>query len=105
MVLWCDPDPCGRHGWCVWCPAPGGGEPLWTETFSWLHEKTRDFVGRRFLLAQLDDFIERFPEGGYFVLGCEFDTPSEIRIVADAGPLGYRSIAAHGLRKGAARMS
>jgi hypothetical protein len=37
-----------------------------------------------------------FPEGGYFVLGCELDTPSEIRVVADAGPLGYRSIAAHG---------
>ena len=39
---------------------------------------------------------QAFPEGGYFVLGCEFDTPEEIRIVTDAGPLGYRSIAAHG---------
>jgi Heparinase II/III-like protein/Heparinase II/III N-terminus len=39
---------------------------------------------------------QAFPEGGSFVLGCEFDTPEEIRIVADAGPLGYRSIAAHG---------
>ena len=39
---------------------------------------------------------QAFPEGGYFVLGCDFDTPSEIRLVADAGPLGYRSIAAHG---------
>jgi hypothetical protein len=37
-----------------------------------------------------------FAEGGYFVLGCEFDTAHEIRLVADAGPLGYRSIAAHG---------
>jgi Heparinase II/III-like protein/Heparinase II/III N-terminus len=37
-----------------------------------------------------------FPEGGYYVLGCELDTPAEIRLVADAGPLGYRSIAAHG---------
>ena len=37
-----------------------------------------------------------FPDGGYYVLGCDFDTPSEIRIVADAGPLGYLSIAAHG---------
>jgi hypothetical protein len=37
-----------------------------------------------------------FPHGGYYVLGCEFDTPGEIRLVADAGPLGYRSIAAHG---------
>jgi hypothetical protein len=39
---------------------------------------------------------QAFPEGGYFVLGCEFDTPGEIRLVADAGPLGYGSIAAHG---------
>jgi len=37
-----------------------------------------------------------FPEGGTYVLGCEFDTPREIRLVADAGALGYRSIAAHG---------
>jgi hypothetical protein len=39
---------------------------------------------------------QAFSEGGYFVLGCEFDTPNEIRVVADAGALGYRSIAAHG---------
>jgi hypothetical protein len=39
---------------------------------------------------------QTFPEGGYYVLGCDFDTPAEIRIVADAGALGYRSIAAHG---------
>ena len=37
-----------------------------------------------------------FPDGGYYVLGCDFETPQEIRLVADAGPLGYREIAAHG---------
>jgi hypothetical protein len=37
-----------------------------------------------------------FPEGGYYVLGRDFGTPSEIKLVADAGPLGYLSIAAHG---------
>jgi hypothetical protein len=37
-----------------------------------------------------------FPEGGYWVLGHALDEPDEIRIVADAGPLGYLSIAAHG---------
>lgn len=37
-----------------------------------------------------------FPDGGYYVLGAEFETPDEIRLVADAGPLGYREIAAHG---------
>jgi hypothetical protein len=37
-----------------------------------------------------------FPDGGYYILGADFETPREIRIVADAGPLGYREIAAHG---------
>ena len=37
-----------------------------------------------------------FPDGGYYILGDEFETPREVRIVADAGPLGYLSIAAHG---------
>jgi hypothetical protein len=37
-----------------------------------------------------------FAEGGYRVLGCELETLREIRLVADAGPVGYLSIAAHG---------
>jgi hypothetical protein len=37
-----------------------------------------------------------FPQAGYYVLGSEFETDREVRIVADAGPLGYLSIAAHG---------
>jgi hypothetical protein len=37
-----------------------------------------------------------FPVAGYYVLGQELDTPREVRIVADAGRLGYLSIAAHG---------
>lgn len=37
-----------------------------------------------------------FPDGGYYVLGDQFETSSEIRVVADAGPLGFLSIAAHG---------
>jgi hypothetical protein len=40
--------------------------------------------------------IRAFAQGGYYILGSDFDTDSEIRIVADAGPLGYLSIAAHG---------
>ncbi|HET7669831.1 MAG TPA: alginate lyase family protein [Burkholderiales bacterium] len=39
---------------------------------------------------------QSFAEGGYFILGTDFDTPQEIRAVVDAGPLGYTSIAAHG---------
>ncbi|HEX5458873.1 MAG TPA: alginate lyase family protein [Steroidobacteraceae bacterium] len=37
-----------------------------------------------------------FPRAGYYILGDEFETPGEVRIVADAGALGYLSIAAHG---------
>lgn len=37
-----------------------------------------------------------FPEAGYFILGQCFDTGEEVRIIADAGFLGYLSIAAHG---------
>lgn len=37
-----------------------------------------------------------FPEGGYWVLGDRFGTADEVKLVADAGPLGYLSIAAHG---------
>lgn len=39
---------------------------------------------------------QTFPEGGYYILGSDFDRHEEVRIVADAGPLGYLSIAAHG---------
>ena len=37
-----------------------------------------------------------FAHGGYYILGCGFETETEIRLVADAGPLGYQTIAAHG---------
>jgi hypothetical protein len=37
-----------------------------------------------------------FASGGYYILGTDFETPSEIRLLADAGQLGYLSIAAHG---------
>jgi hypothetical protein len=39
---------------------------------------------------------QAFPEGGYYIIGSDFDTPNEVRAVVDAGPLGYTSIAAHG---------
>lgn len=37
-----------------------------------------------------------FPDVGYYLLGSGFDTADEVRVLADAGPLGYLSIAAHG---------
>ena len=39
---------------------------------------------------------QQFAESGYYLLGSAFDTPDEVRVLADAGPLGYLSIAAHG---------
>lgn len=37
-----------------------------------------------------------FTRAGYYILGEQFETPEEVRIAADAGALGYLSIAAHG---------
>lgn len=32
-----------------------------------------------------------FPDTGYYLLGSGFDTADEVRVLADAGPLGYRN--------------
>jgi hypothetical protein len=37
-----------------------------------------------------------FEQSGYWVFGDRLDEADEVRIIADAGPLGYLSIAAHG---------
>jgi Heparinase II/III-like protein/Heparinase II/III N-terminus len=37
-----------------------------------------------------------FPVAGYYLLGDRYETRDEVRMVIDAGPLGYLSIAAHG---------
>lgn len=39
---------------------------------------------------------DAFVQGGYYILGSDFESDAEIRMLADAGPLGYLSIAAHG---------
>jgi hypothetical protein len=39
---------------------------------------------------------QRFSESGYYLLGTAFGTPDEVRLLVDAGPLGYLSLAAHG---------
>jgi len=36
---------------------------------------------------------QQFPHGGYYVLGAELETANEIRVLADAGPLGWRGAA------------
>ena len=67
-----------------------------------LDDKTRWLIGSR-ADAQFDalQVIPRpvrqaFRDGGCYILGCDFETAREIRLVADAGPLGYQTIAAHG---------
>jgi hypothetical protein len=63
----------------------------------WLFGKDADAAfaglgrGRNALPVRRD-----FTHGGYYILGKRFETEDEIRLVADAGPLGYQSIAAHG---------
>jgi hypothetical protein len=37
-----------------------------------------------------------FAAGGYYILGSEFETAREVRVLVDAAPLGYLTIAAHG---------
>jgi len=37
-----------------------------------------------------------FPHGGYYLLGKDFGTLQEVRMVVDCGALGYLSLAAHG---------
>jgi Heparinase II/III-like protein/Heparinase II/III N-terminus len=66
-------------------------------------DKSRWLLGDQGASAYEDIDVSRafpvrraFPEGGYFVLGEDFETTREVRIVADAGPLGYLAIAAHG---------
>ena len=70
-----------------------------------LDDKTRWLFGRDAdeVFASIgpiadDDLVPRrtFVDGGYYILGCDFETPGEIRLVVDAGPLGLGTIAAHG---------
>jgi hypothetical protein len=39
---------------------------------------------------------QQFSESGYYLLGAGFGTPEEVRLLVDAGALGYLSTAAHG---------
>ena len=68
-----------------------------------LDDQTRHLVDatrwERLVSAELPNRGERrtsFTEGGYYILGEGFGTQRELRLMVDSGPLGYRSIAAHG---------
>ena len=39
---------------------------------------------------------QQFTESGYYLMGTAFESPDEVRLLIDAGPLGYLSLAAHG---------
>jgi hypothetical protein len=62
----------------------------------WLLGKTGEAEFARLPSAASKPLPRAFPEGGYWVLGKDLDTPTEIRVVVDAGPLGHERIAAHG---------
>ena len=69
-----------------------------------LDDKTRWLLGAQG--TQVFDAIDprgaqlpvrrEFRDGGYYILGDRFETSGEVRLVADAGALGYQTIAAHG---------
>lgn len=67
-------------------------------------DKTRWLLGNsavsNAVIPESNDIIlpvrKEFPHGGYYILGSDFEMNEEVRIIADAGPLGYLSIAAHG---------
>jgi hypothetical protein len=69
-----------------------------------LDDKTRWLLGEeatkrweRLMVANSGRTLPRaFRDSGYFILGDKLDTPNEVRMLVDAGPLGYLSIAAHG---------
>ena len=68
-----------------------------------LDDKTRLLTGGRnwHELADRSEITatrkqQGFPDGGYYILGQDFDSKREISLLVDSGPLGYLSIAAHG---------
>ncbi len=63
----------------------------------WLFGEGADAAFELLDTAQAQLPVRRaFTHGGYYILGCDFETVNEIRLVVDAGPLGYQTIAAHG---------
>jgi hypothetical protein len=69
-----------------------------------LDDKTRWLLGARadpdFNTLRQDARVlpvrRAFTEGGYYILGCDFEGEREIKLIIDAGPLGYLNLAAHG---------
>jgi len=96
-------------GFCPYCSLLATGAVLFDRgdfkaKSTTLDDKTRWLLGDRaepdFNALRPDPSslpIRRaFPEGGYYILGADFETEREIKLIVDAGPLGYLSLAAHG---------
>lgn len=74
------------------------GQPQWRRGPN-ADMKTRWLLGSggmRIATPPLDRQPRAFPQGGYWILGSSLGNVCEVKLVADAGPLGYLSIAAHG---------
>lgn len=52
--------------------------------------------GKKAGVAEACGVTRAYPQSGYYVLGKDFGAADEIKLIADAGPLGYLSLAAHG---------
>lgn len=79
------------------------GRPAFARKAGAFDDKSRWLLGdaaagefERLAAERAPPLPRAFPLGGYYVLGDALDTPREVRIVADAGALGFLSIAAHG---------
>lgn len=84
--------------------ATGGllfGRPEYSAKAGAIDDKTRWLAGaddlRRGSSSLAKANIKRsYATGGYYILGGDFDTDSEVKCIVDVGPLGYLGIAAHG---------
>lgn len=62
----------------------------------WLMGSNADVEFARLPASRALPVRRAFRDGGYYLLGCDFEAKKEIRLLVDAGPVGYRAIAAHG---------
>jgi len=99
----------GDNNWCPYRSLLAEGAVLFNRADFAVKSKYYDVKSRWLLGASGSDRFDRlspdtvnlpikrdFKQGGYFILGNDFECEHEVRMIVDAGPLGYLSIAAHG---------
>ncbi len=62
----------------------------------WLLGNEADFQYEKINVLSNSPVKRAFSSSGYYILGSDFEKNTEIKLIVDAGPLGYQSIAAHG---------